>query len=632
MTKLKLLSLTAVALLFGLSSIYSYTRDLEVVRYVSATIKAIGWASSELETEVLKFDHALTELMAGTGDEANVQLRFEVLWSRIDVLLQGEESQPLREQPGMLPLLQRLRAQLASWEERVYGLHADDRAGILALQQEFSAYRTLTREINVESFSGANVWQQLNIIQDIRLRSMLYLAGLFISGGLMLWLLVRENRRNRHLAYHDMLTGLPNRMYFYQLMGSAIAAAQKERHRIAVHMVDLNEFKAINDSLGHEVGDRLLRVVAARLRQTIGDHGQVARLGGDEFVVIQQLAEVAEAEQMAQRLWQSLSREIRLNDGCLSPQACIGTSLYPDHGTTMPELLSHADTAMYYAKKQSQGAIQLFESGMNEQRLRQQKLAVALQAAIEKDELALHYQPIFQLDTGRIESLEALLRWQSPEFGRVSPLELIAVAEHHGLARALNEWVLYRACRQLRQWQLAGFGWLKINVNISPSIFMRGELAETVGKTLLVTGVGAGALVLEITEDTSLWDTAGSLDTLHELRRLGVEIALDDFGTGYSSFSHLRQLPVNKLKIDKSFVADLSTDSRAVNLVKTIVSLAQSLDMAVTAEGIEQPEQQRLLQQLGCQLGQGYLLAKPMPEEAVTDWLLRDGQPHSLPA
>ncbi|WP_445399797.1 putative bifunctional diguanylate cyclase/phosphodiesterase [Zobellella sp. An-6] len=630
MTKLKLLSLTAVALLFGLSSIYSYHRDLEVVRYVSATIKAIGWASSELETEVLKFDHALTELMAGTDDEANVQLRFEVLWSRIDVLLQGEESQPLREQPGMLPLLQRLRTQLASWEDRVYGLHADDRAGILALQQEFAAYRTLTREINVESFSGANVWQQLNIIQDIRLRSMLYLAGLFISGGLMLWLLVRENRRNRHLAYHDMLTGLPNRMYFYQLMGSAILAAQKERHRIAVHMVDLNEFKAINDSLGHEVGDRLLRVVAARLRQTIGDQGQVARLGGDEFVVIQQLAEMAEAEQMAQRLWQSLSREIRLNDGCLSPKACIGTSLYPDHGTTMPELLSHADTAMYYAKKQDQGAIQLFESGMNEQRLRQQKLAVALQAAIEKDELALHYQPIFRLDTGRIESLEALLRWQSPEFGRVSPLELIAVAEHHGLARALNEWVLYRACRQLRQWQLAGFGWLKINVNISPSIFMRGELAETVGKTLLVTGVGAGALVLEITEDTSLWDTAGSLDTLHELRRLGVEIALDDFGTGYSSFSHLRQLPVNKLKIDKSFVADLSTDSRAVNLVKTIVSLAQSLDMAVTAEGIEQPEQQRLLQQLGCQLGQGYLLAKPMPEEAVTDWLLRDGQPYSL--
>ncbi|WP_245879633.1 putative bifunctional diguanylate cyclase/phosphodiesterase [Zobellella endophytica] len=629
MTKLKLLLLTGIALLFGFSSLYSYHRDLEVVRYVSATIKAIGWASSELETETLKFDHALSELVAGTSDEANLQLRFELLWSRVDILLQGEENQPLREQPGMLPLLQRFRTQLERWEQPVYGLTAADRAGILALQQEVAAYRTLTREINVESFSGANVWQQLNIIQDIRLRSMLYLAGLFSSGGLMLWMLVRENRRNRHLAYHDMLTGLPNRMFFYQLMGDAMAAAQKERHRIAVHMVDLNEFKAINDSLGHEVGDRLLRMVAARLRQTIGDHGQVARLGGDEFVVIQRLAEVVEAEQMAQRLWRSLSREIRLNDGCLSPMACIGTSLYPDHGTTMPELLSHADTAMYYAKNQSQGAVQLFEPGMNEQRLRSQKMAVALQAAIEKDELVLHYQPIFHLGTGRIESLEALLRWQSPEFGRVCPLELIAVAEHHGLARALNEWVLYRACRQLRQWQLAGFGWLKINVNISPSIFMRGELAEAVGKALLVTGVGADALVLEITEDTSLWDTAGSIDTLHELRRLGVEIALDDFGTGYSSFSHLRQLPVNKLKIDKSFVADLSTDGRAVSLVKTIIDLARSLEMSVTAEGIEQAEQQQRLQQLGCELGQGYLLARPMPAEEVADWLVNDCPPYS---
>ncbi|WP_375057874.1 putative bifunctional diguanylate cyclase/phosphodiesterase [Zobellella sp. DQSA1] len=631
MNKLKLLLLTIVALLFGFSSLYSYNRDLDVVQYVSATIKAVGWASSELETESLKFDHALTELMAGTNDEANLQLRFELLWSRIEVLLQGEESQPMREQPGVLPMLQLFHEQLEQWEGRVYALTAADRAAIIQLQQELVPYRDLAREVNVDSFSGANVWHQLNIIQDIRIRSMLYLAGLLLSGGLMLWLLLRENRSNRYLAYHDMLTGLPNRMFFYQLMGKAMARAHKDGRPLALHMVDLNGFKAINDSLGHEVGDRLLRVIASRLRQAIGDQGQVARLGGDEFVVIQQrLADPVEAEQMALHLWQSLSREVRLNDGCLSPLACIGTSLYPNHGTTMPELLSHADTAMYHAKNQSRGAVQLFEPGMDERRLRRQKLAVALQAAMEKNELSLHYQPIFHLDTGRIESLEALLRWQSSEYGAVSPLELIVVAEHHGLAPRLNEWVLYQACRQLRQWQLAGFGWLKINVNISPSIFMSGQLAATVERTLRETGISAAALVLEITEDTSLWDTAGSLDTLRELRRIGVEIALDDFGTGYSSFSHLRQLPVNKLKIDKSFVADLSTDSRAFNLVKTIVTLAQSLEMSVTAEGIELPEQQQRLQQLGCQLGQGYWLAKPMPAEAVADWLIRDGRPYSL--
>ncbi|MGR7921845.1 putative bifunctional diguanylate cyclase/phosphodiesterase [Zobellella denitrificans] len=633
MNKLKLLLLTAIALLFGLSSIYSYTRDLDVVQYVSGTIKGIGWASSELETEALKFDHALSELVAGTNDEANLQLRFELLWSRIEVLLTGEESQPLREQPGVLPVLQAFREQLELWEPRVYDLTAGDRAGILALQQELAPYRELAREVNVDSFSGANVWQQLNIIQDIRTRSLLYLAGLLISGGLMLWLLVLENRRNRELAYHDMLTGLPNRMYFYQLMGKALAAAHKEQRPLALHMVDLNGFKAINDSLGHEVGDRLLRVIASRLRQAIGDQGVVARLGGDEFVVIQRRqADATGAEQMALALWQSLSREVRLNDGCLSPMACIGTSLYPVHGATLPELMSHADTAMYYAKNNRKAAVRLFEPDMDERRLRRQKLAVALQAALEKDELSLHYQPIFHLESGRIESLEALLRWQSPEFGQVSPLELIAVAEHHGLAFRLNDWVLHRACRQLRQWQSAGFGWLKVNVNVSPNIFVRGQLAATVADSLRETGVKAESLVLEITEDTSMWDTAGSLDTLRELRRLGVEIALDDFGTGYSSFSHLRQLPVNKLKIDKSFVADLSTDQRAFNLVKTIVTLAHSLDMAVTAEGIEQPEQQRLLQQLGCQLGQGYLLARPMQADAVTDWLPRDGQSHSQPA
>ncbi len=629
MKSFKLIGLTIIALIFGASSLYSYNRDLEVVRYVSATMKAVGWTSSELEMEVLKFDHALTALAAHTADEDDVRLRFELLWSRIDTLLQGKENRPVRQQPGVTPMLENFARQLEDWEDRVYALRADDRAGILALRQELVPFRLQAREINVDNFSGDNIWRQLDVTQNLRLHSSLYLGGLLLSGGLMLLLLVRENRRNRHMAYHDTLTGLPNRMFFYQLMSQALKHAQRDKGGLAVHMVDMNSFKAINDSLGHEVGDSLLREISVRLRDTIGTQGQVARLGGDEFVVIQRLESLEDAGLMAERLSQSLSRDVPLPDGCLSPQACIGTSLCPEHGTSIPELLSHADTAMYYAKHSRKTMVQMFEPGMDEQRLRRQKLAVSLQAAIEQDQLALHYQPIFRLNSGVIESVEALLRWHSDEHGTVSPLEIIAVAEQHGLAHRLNDWVLSQACRQLHRWHQAGFDWLKVNVNISPNIFMEGELALTVSQVLHDTGLDASTLVLEITEDTSLWDTAGSIDTLQELRELGIEIALDDFGTGYSSFSHLRQLPLNKLKIDKSFVADLATDPKAVSLVKTIISLAESLDMAVTAEGIELPEQLAQLKSLGCKLGQGYLLARPMPVEAMSDILLQGRHQHT---
>ena len=622
MKKFKLLTLMGIVLLFSASSMYSYFRDFEVVQYVSGTMKAVGWSSSELEIEVVKFDLALTALAAGFEDEEFVQMNFELLWSRLNSLLEGRESQPLREQPGTWPVLQGLRTQLAFWEEKVYSLKAEDRAEIAAMRQDLLKFHRAARKINVTNYSGENTWQQLDVLRDTRLESTLYLAGLLISSGLMLLMMVRENRRNRQLAYHDMLTGLPNRMYFYQLIEQAMQWADTQDSRLALHMVDLNDFKAINDSLGHVVGDKLLKVVAERLRETLGHHGQVARLGGDEFVIIQRLTADEDATQMATMLWRSLVRDVALPDGCLSPQACIGTSLYPDQGRSVTELLSHADTAMYYAKHNRQVATQLYESGMDERRLRRQKLAIALQAAIEQDLLVLHYQPIYHFKSGAVESVEALLRWSSVEYGVVPPLEIIAVAEQHGLAHRLNDWILFTACAQLRRWQQLGHEQLKVNVNISPSIFMDGELASTVRRVLRLSQLNAKSLVLEITEDTSLWDTADSCDILKQLRSLGVEIALDDFGTGYSSFSHLRQLPLNKLKIDKSFIADMVTDIRAFNLVKTIISLAQSLGMAVVAEGVEDQAQQTQLQRLGCEFGQGYFLARPMTAAAMSEELI----------
>ncbi|WP_227875045.1 putative bifunctional diguanylate cyclase/phosphodiesterase [Oceanisphaera profunda] len=628
MKKFKLLVMTAIVVLFSASSLYSYYRDFEVVRYVSSTVKAVGWSSSELEMEVVKFDQALTALAAGLEDNEYLELRFEVLWSRVNSLLAGKENRPLREQPGVLPLLGSLSEQLRLWEDDVYGLSGGDVAAIVALREELTHFHQLAREINVDNFSGDNIWRQLDVLQDTRLRSSLSLAGLLLSGALMLLLLVRENRRNRQLAYHDILTGLPNRMHFYQLIDQAMQWADRHDRSLAVHMVDLDGFKAINDSLGHKVGDKVLKIVAERLQTALGEQGQVARLGGDEFVIIQRLPSSEEASPMATVLWQAIVRDVELTDGCLSPQASIGTSLYPAQASSVTELLSHADTAMYYAKHSRSHATQLYESGMDERRLRRQKLAVALQTAIEQDTLTLHYQPIYSLATGKIESIEALLRWQSVEHGTVYPLEIIAVAEQHGLAHRLNEWVLHTACSQLHFWHQRGYKPLKVNVNISPSIFMDGELANTVRRVLQQTQLSAAALVLEITEDTSLWDTAGSAETLEQLRALGIEIALDDFGTGYSSFSHLRQLPLNKLKIDKSFVADMVTDVRALNLVKTIISLAHSLDMRVVAEGIEDAAQQDKLAQLGCDLGQGYWLARPMSATAMSEELMAKAARH----
>ena len=621
MKKYKWLTLTAIALLFSVSSLYSYYRDFAVVRYVSATIKAVSWTSSELEMEAVKFDRALTALAANLENEEFVQLRFEILWSRVNSLLEGRESQPLRAQPGVLPMLQSLLLQLRQWEDSVYQLSANDSVEIAALRSELAHFHHLAREINVDNYSGEHVWRQLDVIQNSQLHSSLYLGGLLFSGGLMMWLLVRENRRNRQLAYHDTLTRLPNRMHFYQLIERAIQDAHRQQRSLAVHMVDLNGFKAINDSFGHEVGDKLLSIVAERLQASLGAQGQVARLGGDEFVIMQPVTEAKDASAMAHQLWQSIIQDVALPNGCLSPQACIGTSLYPLHGTTVSELLCHADTAMYYAKQQRQGATQLYQSDMDERRLRRQRLAVILQAAIEQHSLELHYQPIYRLSSGNIESVEALLRWSTAEYGAVNPLEIISVAEQHGLAHRLNEWVLLTATTQMQHWHRLGHTRLKVNVNISPSIFMSGELASTVGRILQITDLPASALVLEITEDTSMWDTADSMENLEQLRALGIDIALDDFGTGYSSFSHLRQLPLRKLKIDKSFVADMVTDVRAFNLVNTIISLAHSLDMLVVAEGIEDGEQAVQLRQLGCDLGQGYFLARPMNGKALAELL-----------
>lgn len=622
MNRVKLTVLTAIVLLFSVSSFYGYYRDLGVVSYVSGTTKAINWASSELEMEVLKFDRALNALAASMVTEETAQLRYEILLSRLNTILYGEANRPIREQPGVEAILEKLHQQLIALEPPVYQLKPADIAAVTVLHQEIEAIHQQVRRINVDSFSGDNVWQQLDVLQDVRLRSSLYLAGLLLSGGLMLMLLIRENRRNRHLAYHDGLTGLPNRVFFYQLIKQSLQEADRHQLKLAIHMVDLDNFKAINDSLGHEVGDRLLQIIASRLKQAAGSQGYVARLAGDEFVIIQKLTCREDASKLAKQLLKVIAEEIRLNSGCITPQACIGTSLYPSQGITSGLLLRYADMALYHAKQSATSQLQLYKEGMNEQRLRRQQLSLALQQAIEQNQLQLHYQPIFYLNSQHIESFEALLRWHSPEHGVVSPLEIIGIAEQYGLASQVNEWVLTQACQQLQRWHQQGHSALKININVSPNIFMEGKLTKTLSRVLLNTKANAAAVVLEITEDTSVWDTAASIDTLTALRALGIEIALDDFGTGYSSFSHLRSLPFNKLKLDKSFISDMVSDPRALSLVKTMLALATSLEMTVTAEGIELPAQRQLLVELGCELGQGYLLAKPMPAEQVNKRLV----------
>jgi len=422
--------------------------------------------------------------------------------------------------------------------------------------------------------------------------------------------------RIRHMAHHDALTDLPNRLLLYDRIGQLVARARRDRRMVAVLFIDLDRFKNVNDSLGHQIGDRLLQSVAERLTACTRESDTVARIGGDEFVVVvPDLNEQQDAGNVAQKVLEALSRPFRIFGHEVHITPSVGICAYPRDGEDVETLMRNADTAMYHAKGMGRNNYQFFTVEMNAAAQHRLALENDLRRALERSELTLHYQPQLDLQTGDIIGFEALARWRHPERGMVPPSQFIPVAEETGLIDRLGDWVLEQACAQAVEWQAAGFPHLQVAVNLSAHQFRREEAAESVARVLAQTGLPPARLELEITESVLIQHAEQVLAKFKVLNDMDVQLSLDDFGTGYSSLSYLKRFPIDKLKIDQSFVRDISTDPDDAAIVTAIIAMAHSLGLEVIAEGVETKEQLAFLKLLGCDKAQGYYFSKPLPAE-----------------
>jgi diguanylate cyclase (GGDEF)-like protein len=417
-----------------------------------------------------------------------------------------------------------------------------------------------------------------------------------------------------HMAHHDALTDLPNRV----LLRDRLIQAERNRpdgERFAVFYLDLDNFKGINDTLGHQVGDELLKTVATRLRQCVPDHVTVARVGGDEFaIVLPTLVHLNDAAVLAQHICESIREPYDLLGQAIAIDTSIGIAIAPDDGIASDELMKNADMALYRAKADGRGTYRFFEPAMDASIKARRSLENELRKALIEGEFTLHYQPILNLNENRISTCEALIRWQHPERGMVSPADFIPVAEDIGLIIPIGEWVLRKACADAASWPKD----IKVAVNLSPIQMMNANLMAVVIGALAASGLPASRLELEITESVMMQNTEATLATLHQLREVGVKISLDDFGTGFSSLSYLRRFPFDKLKIDRCFISDLSQADDALTIVRAVTTMAKSLGMITTAEGVETKEQLAQVRMLGCTEVQGYYIGRPQPQEQVT--------------
>ncbi|WP_075879636.1 putative bifunctional diguanylate cyclase/phosphodiesterase [Vreelandella massiliensis] len=433
----------------------------------------------------------------------------------------------------------------------------------------------------------------------------------------------RKNHENQ-LAFHathDALTGLGNRALFEDHLRHDVELAKRHQQLIAVLFIDLDEFKPINDTLGHAVGDRVLINVAKRLEATIRPSDTLCRFGGDEFVLLlPDLADLNQAEEIAERVIHDLEQPYQIDDHELHLSASVGIALSDEHLNNPSELIQHADMAMYKAKKQGRNAIQTFTHDINAKLTQRLMLRNDLQEAITQEQFSLHYQPLINAD-GTIKGFEALLRWQHPDKGYISPGRFIPLAEQTGQIIPLGQWVMERAAQDLLALSPSLPNHCLISINLSPLQFHREDFLKTLAATLETTGLPASRLELELTEGVLMNDTQGAIATLHALRDMGIHVAIDDFGTGFSSLSYLRHLPVDTLKIDRSFITHLPENRKDTAVVSGIIGLAHHLDLTVVAEGIETAEQRQALVALDCDVFQGYFLARPMPFTAVENWL-----------
>jgi diguanylate cyclase (GGDEF)-like protein len=431
----------------------------------------------------------------------------------------------------------------------------------------------------------------------------------------------------RYQAMHDLLTGLPNRLRFNDILNQGIQKIIQQEETIAVMFLDLDRFKIINDTLGHTVGDDLLKIVAQRIRDTIRIEDVVARWGGDEFTIfLPRVTEIPPIIQIAKNILQTLEGAFFINGHELYISSSIGIALWGKDSPDAETLIQHADAALYYAKNEGRNNYQFYKESLSQKNPELLKLERNLRHAMKRKELMLYYQPRVNITTGKITGMEALLRWNHSEMGVISPAVFIPIAEKSGLIISIGEWALRQACMQNKAWQDAGYQPITIAVNLSPGQFRQPKLVGILTDILTETQLKPEFLELEITETTAIADINFTTTALQNLAEMGLLLAIDDFGTGYSSLNRLKVLPFHNLKIDQSFIKELTTDPKVAHIIQAIVTLGQSLGLRLIAEGVEHPAELEFLRSIHCDEVQGYLLYRPLSVEQATEALKNENK------
>lgn len=462
-----------------------------------------------------------------------------------------------------------------------------------------SHLQMLNRKVVGRVWSFRDVSEYFNIMQELR----------------------DKESRLAHIAHHDSLTGLPNRLLFLDRLDQAIRLAKRSQEKLAVFFIDLDRFKSINDSLGHQVGDLLLKSFSERLKSVVRQHDTIARLGGDEFtVILESVDDPADAAKVADKILETLKQPFHADEYQFYVTSSIGISFFPDDADTADELLKNADAAMYKSKDEGRNTYHFYKEEMTEKAFERVVLEASLREALEQDQLVVYYQPQIDLLTGKLVGAEALVRWQHPERGLLQPGAFLPTAEETGLIDEIDSWVFHRVCNQVAEWEAAGLKLegMRFAVNLSGRQLRHMNLPETYKKITEEAGCSTKYLELEISEGFVMHQPEASMKVMERLKTLGFELSIDDFGTGYSSLSYLKRLPLSKLKIDRSFVEDIVIDPNDEAISRSVIALGHSMNLKIVAEGIENEEQRSFLQNEGCDMGQGYLFSKPvLPQELV---------------